>query len=280
MLKRAEILLAVILIISACSVHAETERINREFIMKEGKAAQINLDVDAGEVIVNRGDSGSRVFIEVEYSGDDFSCDIDYDESDNRIEISLDKDGWFGGDDCRAVIELSLPYEIEILLDTELKAGSIEMELGGLNIREFSLENTAGEVEVSFSEPNRSRMDLLEIDTSVGETELLRLGNSRFKRAEINSDIGELSLDFSGEPLAGAEAEIDLDVGETDIDLPGNTGIRIELAGGSGFLKEVSMDSAFYKKGDYYFNRQFEDEKNGFVIRLSHGIGELTLNQR
>jgi hypothetical protein len=165
-------------------------------------------------------------------------------------------------------------------MNTRVNAGEIEMEVGGLRISEFTLDNLAGEVEVSFRAPNRSRMENLKVHNRIGETELISLGNDRFVKAEINSEVGELRADFRGEPLRGAEAEVDLEIGETTIQLPENTGIRIRLDGGAGFLRENNIDSAFYKRGKYYYNDLFVNEVEGFVLNATHGIGELTLNQR
>ncbi|MBD3423536.1 MAG: hypothetical protein GF417_03735 [Candidatus Latescibacteria bacterium] len=273
------IIIAAALLISASALHAEEERILKEFRLKEDKRAELILEVDAGEVTVKKGNSRNTAVLEMVYSRDDFEYDIDYRARENRLRIILDKKGWFNMGDCRASIELSLPRNVELIMNTRVTAGEIEMEVGGLHISEFTLDNLAGDVEVSFGEPNISRMEKLKVHNKIGETELTRLGNAKFVKAEINSEVGELRADFRGEPLKGAEAEVDLEIGETTIQLPDNTGIRIRLDGGAGFLRENNIDSAFYKRGKYYYNDLFENEFDGFVLRASHGIGELTLDQ-
>lgn len=281
MIRKIEILMAIFLLVSSgAAVAGDEERLVKEFGFKAGKTAEVILEVDAGEVRIEKGEGPDVLSLRMEYEKDEFEYDIDYDESRNRISISLDKKGWFSSVDTHALIELSLPFEVELILNTRVKAGEVDMELGDLSIREFTMNNLAGEVEVSFDRPNRSRMDYLKVHTRVGETELLKLGNSRFREAEINSEIGELYLDFRGEPLRGARAEVDLEIGETTVELPDNSGIKIDISGGAGFLRENNIDRAFYRKGGCYFNDRFENEDEGFVIRLSHGIGELTLNQR
>jgi len=279
-MRKIEILLAIFLFVSSgAAIAYDEEKLEKEFSLKAGKTAEVILEVDAGEVRIERGAGPDVLSLRIEYQKDEFEYDIDYDESHNRISISLDKKRWFSSGDTHALIELSLPSGIELILNTRVKAGEIDMELGGLSIREFILNNLAGEVEVSFDRPNRSRMDYLKVHSKVGETELLKLGNCRFMEAEINSEIGELHVDFRGEPLRGARAEVDLEIGETTVELPDNTGIKIDIKGGTGFLREDNIDRAFYSKDGYYFNDRFESEDEGFVIRMSHGIGELTLNQ-
>ena len=281
MIRKIEILMAIFLLVSSgAAVTGDEERLVKEFGFKAGKTAEVILEVDAGEVRIEKGEGPDVLSLRMEYEKDEFEYDIDYDESGNRISISLDKKGWFSSGDTHALIELSLPSGIELILNTRVKAGEIDMELGDLSIREFILNNLAGEVEVSFDRPNRSRMDYLKVHSKVGETELLKLGNSRFMEAEINSEIGELHVDFRGEPLRGARAEVDLEIGEIAVEMPDDVGIKIDLKGGGNFLRENNIDSAFYRKGGYYFNDKFESEDEGFVIRLSLGMGELNLNQR
>lgn len=109
--------------------------------------------------------------------------------------------------------------------------------------------NNTGEVEVSFDQANSFSMDYLKAHTNVGESKLLKLGNSRFREAEVNSEIEEIYLDFRCKQLRGARAEVDLEIGEIAVEMPDDVGIKIDLKGGGNFLKENNIDSAFYSRG-------------------------------
>ena len=63
---------------------------------------------------------------------------------------------------------------------------------------------------------------MLSISSKIGECRLVGLSNARFKHAQIDGGIGELSVDFSGEVLPESHAKVDLDIGEASVYLPKN----------------------------------------------------------
>ncbi len=101
--------------------------------------------------------------------------------------------------DVEQTIKTNFGQDVEIDLEARIKAGAIEIDLGGLSLVGLDLITWAGEVQVEFSEPNWTEMDFLKINTKVGETEIVRLGNARFKEAEINGGIGKMRVDFAAE---------------------------------------------------------------------------------
>jgi len=250
------------------------------------KVFEVYLDVDAGDVYVE-GDETTSCFISMDFTKGEFRERIDFDEKRNRLKISLKKKDWSPfnkkrkgrNNDTRTHVRISLPTQVEMIVTSKIKAGEVTMEMGGLRLREFYLSTWAGEVEVEFDEPNQIEMDFMDINTRIGETRLLQLGNARFKRADINSDIGEIEVDFTGDLLAESRAKVDLDIGESTIILPRDASIQMRIGGLFSFMSEKDVDRSFYRRGGSYFSDDFDDNEKKLYLKISTGLGELIVDR-
>jgi hypothetical protein len=262
------------------------ESVEETFRVTSDRSLEVLLHVDAGEVYVQKGTDARSGTISIKYTRGEFREKIDFSESKNRLKISLKKDNWYklkktryGDDDVWAEVSLELPYGVDILFDSKVKAGEVTMSMGGLRLQEFSMNNWAGEVEVRFDEPNRIPMEFLDIDAKVGEARFVRLGNARFMRADVNGGIGEIEVDFTGDLLDESRAKVDLDIGEASILLPRDIGIKMSIGGGLSFLSQKDVDGSFYKRGRSYYSEDYEDERKKFFIRVTPGLGELSVDR-
>ncbi len=251
------------------------EELQNGFKVKSGSPFQLRVDVDAGEVRVTRGSSRDEVRVNLAYNKNQFSHSFRYNEIRNTLEVQFDKEGWFDHERERTVaeIEIELPTEGDLQLDFKIKAGEINMELGGLRILDFALETLAGEVNLDFDEPNRVEMASMTLNTKVGESKFRRLGNARFRDADINGGIGELTIDFSGDMAKDAVARVDLDIGETVIVLPRDSGTKLSITKFL-FLSHVELPFDLHKDGRYYYSNNYERADRTFQLRLSSGVGE------
>ena len=260
---------------------AKLEKIEKTYSVKQKEILSVSLNIDAGKINVHKNGQPDKIFISVQYDEDSDEIDFDFDERKNELYISIDRDRWFKSwDDHRAPqLEVLLPFDVETEFRSKIKAGEIKFDLGALKLTDFQLRNFAGEVEVDFSEPNQVEMEFMDINVKVGETTLRHLNNARFHNAKINSGIGELSIDFSGEGLKSSHAEIDLDIGETTIYLPHDLGVRFDSST-FGFLTQSKIDYEFIKKGRYYYSEQYDSTSKTMDFSISSGIGELRVVYR
>ena len=241
------------------------------------------LDIDAGEVQVEPASPGEDLRVTLRYTKKDFRERVIFDEKNGRLKVQLDGMRWrkwhsYDSDaDSRAEVTVRLPLDVDIYLSSEISAGDIRMDLGGLRLREFSFRNFAGEVEIRFDKPNPVVMELLEVDTKVGSGLYLGLGNARFKRADINAGIGEIEVDFTGNMEPGAQAKVDLDIGEARVVLSGDAPVRVRVGGGLGFLSNKDIDSGLRRRGGDYINDRYRDGEAAFRIRITPGLGELSV---
>ena len=257
------------------------ETVEKEFKASTDRPLEVLLKVDVGEVLVEKGTDERTGTVTIRYKTQKFRQQIDFDENRNRLKIYFDMKGLknVNTDEDPAEVSLKLPYGVDILFDSKIKAGEVRMEMGGLRLREFSLTTWAGDVEVRFDEPNPIVMDFFDVDAKVGELRLVELGNARFEKADINGGIGEIDIDFTGAFVSECKAKVDLDIGEASVLLPRNAGIQMSIGGGFSFLSQKNVDGSLYKRGRSYYSEDFEDSRSKFYLRITPGLGELNVDR-
>jgi len=251
------------------------ERIEKSFTAPKDRVLHVKIDVDAGEVKVKSSNLSQEGKVCLYYTVDEFDGRVDFDQEDSRLRVTLDKERWFKSEDhVKAEATIQLPEGVETDLRAKIKAGKVDIDLGGVRIRNLSLRVLAGEVRVDFSQPNPILMDRLYMNTKIGEVRLKRLGNANFKEAEIDGGIGELTIDFTGLDLKDRRAWVDLDIGETTIVLPREANVRMTISR-LGFLSSIDLPPEFKKFRGHYFLGSPEGPSEGFFIKIKPGLGEL-----
>jgi hypothetical protein len=258
----------------------ENEKLDNTFKVRTDRDFRLRLDVDAGEVRMSRGQSEDELRVHLRYSKKEFRHAFRFNERDNFLEIRFDKEGWFDhkGDRMTAELEIELPRDATLRADCKIKAGEVDMQLGGLRLADFALSVTAGSVNIDFDQPNRVEMEALTLNTKIGESRFRQLGNARFRDADLNGGIGEMTIDFSGAMLSEAVARVDLDIGETVIILPQDTGTKLAVSKFL-FLSHIDLPFNLHKEGRYYYTENYREDDRGFQLRISSGIGELRVER-
>ncbi|MBN1292448.1 MAG: DUF4097 family beta strand repeat protein, partial [Candidatus Latescibacteria bacterium] len=227
----------------------------------------------------------------IEYNKDKYKAYSTYNRSDNRLKVELHKNNLFGdhiyknceSSDCcngnkkHVKVTIELPGDPDTDIHAKVKAGEIKFTLGDLRVRNFNLRSWAGATTVDFDTPNKIDLDKFIVHCSIGETVLKNLGNAHFRRANINSGIGQLDIDFNGDTCDGAFAKIDLDIGETRIQVPESMGTEISVSRFL-FFSNANCPCGFTKRGGTYYTDNFDDFGKKLELHVSCGIGELKID--
>ncbi len=263
----------------------EKEEINQTFEPDQSQVLSVFLNVDIGELDIRPAEDGQVGTIDISHEKEAYWTDIDFDKRKNQLKIKVDNDNWFNfntndhHDNYVPEITLTLPLNVKMNLDVRIKAGEINMQLGGLSIKNLNVSSWAGETWIDFDTLNMIEMEMMRIAPRIGECRLQHLGNSRFRRAKIDGGIGELSVDFSGGLLSESRAKVDLDIGEASIDLSEEVGAQVYI-GGMSFLSSKNFDRGFKRQGRIYATENFENATQKFYLKISPGLGELNVNLR
>ena len=255
---------------------SQTDSIEETFVIRNDEFS-IDLEMDGGTITVVPSNDRRECRVLVSYPKNKTDVDVRYNQNRGQLDISVDSDNWdFSDGDNAPTVILELPFGPELSFAAHLKAGEADFEIGDLNIVDFQLRHWAGETKVNFQEPNRMTMRTFDVNVKVGEVELLNLGNALFEEADINSGIGELTVDFKGEHLERSTVRIDLDIGETSLLLPEFMGAKLRVSKFL-FLSDIDYPNWFEKQGNYYYSENYDEAKKSLYLIISTGIGELDI---
>jgi len=254
-----------------------TERFQERYNVVPNEVLYVDVDIDAAEVDFKKSSEPGVAQLSVIYDVEEFEVFADYEKRRSRLDITFDKRGWGEHDSNKtADVLIELPTEVEIDLRAKIKAGEIDVDFGGLSLKALDFTTWAGEVVIDFSEPNKTTLEDLRINTKIGETDVVRLGNARFRDAEINGGIGEMKIDLEGVLLPESRADIDLDIGETKISLPEKSGVKLNVSKFL-FLSNVEIPHDFRQSGRYYYSKNYDQAQQILDLNISPGLGELRI---
>jgi hypothetical protein len=114
----------------------------------------------------------------------------------------------------------------------------------------------------------------LEIQFGAGQAEL-RLAGLALERLRVESGVGELILDLSGEWKHSMQAIIKAGIGDTLLRLPQNAGVRVQSTVGLGSVhpRGLSWD------GQAYSNALYGQSAVALDITIEGGMGKINLEQ-
>ena len=272
--------LAILFLLNVTIASELPETINRKYQVT-GKELRAKVRMDAGEFTLARSQDAQTIWVHISYNPERCDVHVSLDEKDGEFYLDVDHSDWIkdSEDDDIAKVRIELPAEPVTDLDARIKVGELKFDLGGLSLRRCKIRSYAGELTVDFDEPNRIRMDMLDVNCSIGESSLQNLGFARFHRANLNSGIGEMSVDFSGWDGFSGEADLDNDLGEMSVDIPKETAVKIRI-NKAGFLTDTHCSGWFEQRGRYLYSRHFSDNKEHLYLRISSGIGELDVDAK
>ncbi len=266
-----------IVLFCALAAAAEQKTIFSETYRVRGHL-EFKLSADGGEVQIVKNDQ-DECSVNIEYDEKRCHLDVVYNESQHSLSVDVDHRNWAmlkKGDheEDYAKIKIALPYKPDIDLNVQLKAGKLDMQLGDLCLRNLELKSWAGETRVDFARANRTELQTFDVDCKVGEVKLLHLGNANFHEADINGNVGEMIIDFTGEKIKRAMARLDLEIGSTTVIVPEQAAVKLKV-NKFLFLSSVDYPSWFEQRGNYYYSKNYEDQDESLYLIASTGIGEL-----
>ena len=218
--------------------------------------AQIRYDAEQFSPL-NRFRAGSSFSLRVGLDAEGFSGDLDLDESSPQY------------------LDLALPLEVPVDLRMELGVARADIELGGLAISRADIETGASEVTMRFGSVNRIECSRLDLKAGGVRFDLEGLGNSRCRRVEVTGVAGDITLDFSGDWIDGAEMLVaaKMGLGQLTLSVPQDLGIRVDLARFMvGFNK-----AGLIQRGDYWYSSNYDDADAHVDIKLNAAFGDIDL---
>jgi hypothetical protein len=208
-------------------------------------AGKVVLDLADGEFHVEPGAAGEPIRVEASYDRNSFELEERSETADDGswiYEVSFRHkksasgllnvlQRFFSKGNPKVVIHL--PPDVPLALETTIRHGGAQVELGGLRLSSCAIAVTSGGMELGFGSPLPEPMERLEIRTDMGGAEINDVGNASPRVLDVEFRMGGMELDLTGEWRADAEISVEGSMGGAEVRLPSNA--RIEGVPGRKF---------------------------------------------
>lgn len=203
------------------------------------------------------------------------------------VSVDLDPDSW--SDDGKSRKKKSLHISsstwkllytdaIPISFDIELGLGEGEIDMSGLNVKDFDLSTGASSVKLAFNEPNRNTINSMSIEAGLSKFRALGLGNANFKRLRFEGGVGKYTLDFTGKLEREVDVDAEVGLGSLTIIIPSGVGARILYE--KNWICELDIDRDFEEVEDnVYQSDNYMSAKGKINLRLEAGFGAVRIRR-
>jgi hypothetical protein len=237
----------------------------------------VHVEFAAGKFTI-RPDAGDALYrVSLVYDDQHFEPVLSYDRDVPALEVGVT------GNDVRSSLrelkqtrqqlDVALSPAVPVRLFVELGAANAELSLGGLSVREASIETGASRTTVRFAEPNRVSCDELRFELGAAEFDVLQLGNARCATVSLKGGAGRLTVDFGGAWSPDREHEVSVEIGLGGLTLrfPRELGVTVDL---DRFL--VAFDSeGFTKRGSRYVSTNYQRAGSRVALHVKAAIGTI-----
>ncbi len=160
-------------------------------------------------------------------------------------------------------------------MDLVIEAGAYngDFELGGLALKNLTVNDGAADVNLSFSELNLVEMSEFRYSTGASEVRMEGLANANFERFIFNSGAGDYTLDFSGE--LQRDATVSIDSGLSDLTLLIPQGVNVVVTIDSA-VADINIGDGWSQAGNTYTQR---GDGPMLTIIINIGAGEITITE-
>ena len=234
----------------------------------DSEETRLKISFGAGELRLSPGAEDALVDGSATYNLPNFKPEVV--ENDGSIEIKQGDFKSLNVGDFRNEWDLMLG---EAPMELEINAGAYEgtYEFGGLALTSLTIKDGASNVNVSFSESNRTEMSVFRYETGASNVSLTGLANANFSTLIFNGGAGNYTLDFSGELGQDATARIETGFGDLMLVIPESVDARVTVEGGA-----INVN---HSSGWGQSNRTYSQDGSGpaLTIVVKMGAGNVTI---
>jgi hypothetical protein len=235
---------------------------------KSDEETRLTLSFGAGRLYLSPG-ADELVEGTAVYNFPEFKPEIE--TRDRRVEIKHDDfKNLINLDDINNEWDLHLG---DALIDLEINAGAYEgrYELGGLSLTGLTVKDGAADVELSFSEPNKTEMSVLRYETGASNVTLSGLANANFSTLIFSGGAGSYELGFGGELQDDATVRIEAGAGDVQLIIPEEVDTEVTVE--SAFVS-INHSSNWSQNGNEYTQK---GEGPTLTIIVKMAAGNLTI---
>jgi hypothetical protein len=269
------------LILAASTAWAAQMEHVKESIDAEGaQEIVVSLEFGAGELLIAGADQSEAAVLDIDYDArrGDYLAEYRMRGKTGYLDLEtiLRRHRDIDTQDNRWDVTLSSRYTHEV--DAEIGASDAELELGGIPIRDLSLDIGAASALLTFDKPNPVRLEIFDMDVGAASLEAEMLGNANFERLNFSGGAGSFELDFRGEYKGESRVSIEVGLGSCDITLPDGVPVRIESEG-DGWLSSIDVHGGPAKEIEegLFESDGFERAETRLILEIEVGLGAVDI---
>ncbi len=289
------ILLALAAVLSASTAESRSDPNNQSQTKEIGRTTEkeikVNISSAFGTVIIGRGESGKILLAEsAPEKGGAGPMEITY-AVRNRIGFldvklgneNVEKDGKSYAIHLerfdRGKWYLRFSDAVPISFEVDLGVGRGDFNLTGLDVKDFNLSTGASDVSLAFDEPNRGRIENLNIESGVSKFDARNLSNANFRHLHFQGGMGSYTLDFGGVLNNEVDVDVEVGLGLLTILVPEDIGARVRYE--RSWVSRLDCDRDFQSDGeDSYISDNYHRAAGRMNISIDSGLGSIKVRRR
>ena len=219
------------------------------------KPVRLVLDLAMADVDILPNDTSGSIKVGGDYDKANFELSTDVNEKNDHIEYRIsfkNKRSLLGmgfsaimtgeNQDINNRLEISLPRDLLLELDSTTQMGNYEYDLTGLAVQSMDLDMSMGDMRVRMEEPNQVPMKSIKMRSDKGTNTIYDFQNFRFKEAELTHSMGDLRVRSSGPLEEDTRLHVAMKMGEARVIIPENAKLDSRAAAFMGEARQASEE--------------------------------------
>ena len=259
---------------------------HREFSRTNEKELRVILDISFGSVTIERA-AGDKIAI-VDYDNEESNSQklyISYDITNGMglLHVRLKKPSNFWDDDensdSQNHLDIKLGDAVPISFEMEIGAGKGEINLTGLQVKDFRISTGASSVKINCDKPNPISADDILVESGVGKFIGTNFGNLNFRYLKFSGGVGSYKLDLNGTYNQSAEAEIEVGLGSINVNIPRS--LPAKLLYDDHWFSSFRLDNDFEETREgVYETEDFRNSSTHITLHLEAGLGSVKVYRK
>jgi hypothetical protein len=267
---------------------------DRPGVKEIGRTTERELNVvlssSFGTFLISRGESEKIFVVETAGSQADLLTNLEY-SIRNRVgyaDLTLGdvkneggekKRSFRIGDFNKGKWYIRFSDAVPISFDVELGVGRGDFNLSGLQVKDFNLSAGASDVTLSFDEPNKARIENINIESGVSKFDARNLGNANFRHFRFQGGLGAYTLDFGGALNGEVDVDIEVGMGVLTIIVPQDVGAKVFYE--KSWVSRLDCDHDFRSSAENeYLTDNYSSSASRMNIKIDSGMGSIKIRRR
>lgn len=171
--------------------------------------------------------------------------------------------------------ELNPDPEVPVALNMDLGYGATRLDLSDLNIRKLNVTSGASNVIITYTKPNRSDMEQMDIEAGMSTIVLRNIEFAKARNIRVANAMGKTKVILGHQCPTTSNIHIEVGAGSAVLMTSEKMPVRIVLD--ENLLSEITIPVEFTKNpGNIYVNKKYQSDPTGAVtFYVDLGVGKL-----